>query len=206
MTLNNLVLDTPTAHTEFCYVALCRSRGRNCFLSQLCFYIWLCIILFHLWKLECSSFIHQWLYSPLLGPGLFFSFVIFFVQTVRLLGRGISPSQGCYLHTGQHKHRINAYTDIHGLGGIRTHDRSVRAKEDSSWLRPRCHCDRQKALLHIQTYPGNQSSQSYSGKIRTQHCNTLQGRLHAGRRAKTVVYGEIISKFVWDLLLLLLFI
>jgi hypothetical protein len=26
------------------------------------------------------SFSHQWLYSPLLGPGLFFSFVIFSVQ------------------------------------------------------------------------------------------------------------------------------
>jgi hypothetical protein len=49
------------------------------------------------------SFIHQWLYSPLLGPGLFFSFVIFFTQTVGLLGRVISTSQGRYLHTGQHK-------------------------------------------------------------------------------------------------------
>jgi hypothetical protein len=49
------------------------------------------------------SFSHQWLYSPLLGPGLFFSFVIYFTQTVGLLGRVISPSQGCYLHTGQHK-------------------------------------------------------------------------------------------------------
>jgi hypothetical protein len=59
-----------------------------------------------------SYFIHQWLYSPLLGPGLF-SFVIFFTQTVGLLGRVISPSQGRYLHTGQHKHRVNAHTDIH---------------------------------------------------------------------------------------------
>jgi hypothetical protein len=56
------------------------------------------------------SVIHQWLYSPLLGPGLFFSSVIYFTQTVRLLGRGISPSQGLNLNTGQHKHRINAYT------------------------------------------------------------------------------------------------
>jgi hypothetical protein len=54
------------------------------------------------------SFIHQWLYSPLLGPGLLFSFVIFFTQTIRLLGWVISLSQGCYLHTGHHKHRINA--------------------------------------------------------------------------------------------------
>jgi hypothetical protein len=30
-----------------------------------------------------------------------------FLQTVGLLGRVISLSQGLYLNTGQHKHRIN---------------------------------------------------------------------------------------------------
>jgi hypothetical protein len=44
-----------------------------------------------------------------LGPGLlFFSFMII-LQTVGLLGRVISPSQGLYRNTGQHKHRINTY-------------------------------------------------------------------------------------------------
>jgi hypothetical protein len=56
------------------------------------------------------NFIHQWLYSPLLGPGLFFSLAILFTQTVGLLARVISPSQGRYLCTRQHKHRINTYT------------------------------------------------------------------------------------------------
>jgi hypothetical protein len=84
------------------------------------------------------SFIHQWLHSTLLGPSLFFSFVIFFAHPVGLLGRGISPSQGHCLHTGQHKHRINAHnTDIHALSGNRTHDPSVWAGEDSSCLSPR---------------------------------------------------------------------
>jgi hypothetical protein len=32
------------------------------------------------------------------------------LQTVGLLGRVISSSQGIYLNTGQHKHRINTYT------------------------------------------------------------------------------------------------
>jgi hypothetical protein len=73
------------------------------------------------------SFIHQWLYSPLLGPGFFFSFVIFFTQTVGLIGRVISQSQGRYLHAGQHKHRINAHTDIHAWSRIRTQDPRVRA-------------------------------------------------------------------------------
>jgi hypothetical protein len=35
------------------------------------------------------------------------------LQTVGLLGRGISPSQGLYPNTGQHKHRINARTHTH---------------------------------------------------------------------------------------------
>jgi hypothetical protein len=77
------------------------------------------------------SFIHQRLYSPLFGPGLHFTSVIFFTQTVGLLGWVISPSQGRYLHTEQHKHRINAHTDIHALSGIRNHDPRVQASEDT---------------------------------------------------------------------------
>jgi hypothetical protein len=105
---------------------------------------------FEVWHqiLEIISFIHQWLYSPLLGPGLFFSSVTFFTQTVGLLGRVINPSQGLYLHTEQHKYRINAHnTDIHPLSRIRTHDPSVPASEDSSCLRPRSHSDRLSAFL-----------------------------------------------------------
>jgi hypothetical protein len=93
------------------------------------------------------SFIHSFINDSaayLLGPGLFFSFVIFFIQTVGLLGRVNSPSQGRYLHTGEHKHRINAHADthIHALSGIRMHDHSFRAYEDSSCLRLRGHSDR----------------------------------------------------------------
>jgi hypothetical protein len=98
-------------------------------------------------QLSDLSFIHQWLYSPLLGPGIFFSFLIFFTHTVGLLGRGISPSKGRYLHTGQHKHTINAHTDIHALSGIRTHDSRVRESDDSSCFRLRGHCDRQLSDL-----------------------------------------------------------
>jgi hypothetical protein len=72
-----------------------------------------------------NSFIHQWLCSPLLDPGLFFSFVVFFTESVGFIGRVISPSQGLYLYTGQHKRRINAYTDIHALSGFRTQDINV---------------------------------------------------------------------------------
>jgi hypothetical protein len=55
-----------------------------------------------------------------------------FTQSVGLLGREISPSQIRYLHKGHHKHRINARkSHMHALSGIRTHDPSVRASEDS---------------------------------------------------------------------------
>jgi hypothetical protein len=37
-----------------------------------------------------------------------FQFLNIFTQSVGFLGRGISQSQGRYLHTGQHEHRINA--------------------------------------------------------------------------------------------------
>jgi hypothetical protein len=56
--------------------------------------------------------------QPFVGPGLFFSFLIIFTQTVGLLGGVVSPSQSRYIHAGQHKHRINARTDIHALSGI----------------------------------------------------------------------------------------
>jgi hypothetical protein len=95
-------------------------------------------------------FIHQWLYSPLSGPGLFFSFVIFFTQSVVLLGRGFYSSQGLYLYTGEHRHRINARTDIHSFSGIRIHDHSVRGSEDISCLRPRGHRVRQSCHSWIQ--------------------------------------------------------
>jgi hypothetical protein len=70
--------------------------------------------------------------SLTLFPVAFFQFNFFTLrELVEPLGRGISPSQGRYLHTEQHKYRINAHTDIHALSEIRTYDPSVRASEDS---------------------------------------------------------------------------
>jgi hypothetical protein len=80
------------------------------------------------------------------GPWPLIEFRNHFSQKVGLLGWVISPSQGLYRNTGQHKHRINAHTHhtshIHALSGIRTHDPSVRASEDSSCLRQRGYRDR----------------------------------------------------------------
>jgi hypothetical protein len=66
--------------------------------------------------------------QPFVGPRPLLQFRNLFTQTVGLLGRVISPSQGRHLHTG-----------IHALSGIRTHDPSVRESEDSWYLRPRGH-------------------------------------------------------------------
>jgi hypothetical protein len=46
--------------------------------------------------------------THLLGLDRFCSSLIY-TQSVGLLGREISPSQGRYLHAEQHKHRINAH-------------------------------------------------------------------------------------------------
>jgi hypothetical protein len=45
-----------------------------------------------------------------------FSVLYFYRQSVGLLGRGIIQSQGRYLHTEQHKHRINAQTSMPRAG------------------------------------------------------------------------------------------
>jgi hypothetical protein len=48
--------------------------------------------------------------TVLVDLGRFFNFLIY-SHSIGLLGRGIIPSQGLYLHREQHKHRIND-TDI----------------------------------------------------------------------------------------------
>jgi hypothetical protein len=66
--------------------------------------------------LRFIHFIHQWLYSPLFGPSLSFSFVIFSTQAVGLLGRVKTPSQGLYLHAGQHKRNKRTQTSMPLVG------------------------------------------------------------------------------------------
>jgi hypothetical protein len=87
--------------------------------------------------------------QPFLGPWSLFQFLDPIHSRKDSFGRVVSPSQGLYLQTGQHKLRINAHnTDSHASSGIATHDPSDRASEDSSCLRSRGHCDR-RILLNI---------------------------------------------------------
>jgi hypothetical protein len=69
----------------------------------------------------------MWLYTTTPSYAFMAGNFTFYTKSVGLLGRGISPSQGLYLHAEQHKHRINE--DIHASSGIRTQDPSVRAGE-----------------------------------------------------------------------------
>jgi hypothetical protein len=93
---------------------------------------------------------------------------------VGLLWRVISPSQGCYLHTGQHKHRINAHTDIHALNMIRIHDPSIQASEDSSCLRPRGHCVRRSRVIPTEI-------KNYLFCVATMHTVSCNGNMRQTR-------------------------
>jgi hypothetical protein len=86
-----------------------------------------------------SIYLSMVLRSFLLDLGRFFNFLILYTVG-RTPWTGISPSQGRYLHTEQHKQ--NKRTQTHAFSGIRTQDPGVRASEGSSCLRPRGHCDR----------------------------------------------------------------
>jgi hypothetical protein len=67
-------------------------------------------------------------------PRLLFQFLGSIRHLVGLLGRGISPTQGLYLHrTTQHR---KTQTNIRAPSRIRSCDPNVRAAEDSTCLRP----------------------------------------------------------------------
>jgi hypothetical protein len=76
-----------------------------------------------------------------------------FGHLVGLLGRGISLTQGLYLHrTTQHR---KTRTHMHAPTGIRTRDPIVRAAEDSTCLRPRGHWDRRSGTVLVENNDQN---------------------------------------------------
>jgi hypothetical protein len=82
------------------------------------------------------------IYGPtgLVGLDRFFGSFIY-TQSIVLLGRRISLLQGRYLHTKQHKHRINAHTNL-----CLEWDSNPRP-QCSIGRRPRGHCDRPSHTL-----------------------------------------------------------
>jgi hypothetical protein len=91
--------------------------------------------------LSLSLSLSLWLYNPL-DLGRFSSFLIYRVGGTPWTG---DQPVARPLPTHRTTQTQNKRTDIHASGGIRTHDPSVRAGEDSTCLRPRDHCYRYQA-------------------------------------------------------------
>jgi hypothetical protein len=89
----------------------------------------------------------------------FWNLWIYFGHLVGLLGRGISPTQGLYLHrTAQHR---KTQTHIHASSGIRTHDPNIRTVEHSRCLRPRGQWDRHGSFIMPNLWKGDAYSLRY---------------------------------------------
>jgi hypothetical protein len=80
--------------------------------------------------------------QPFFGPWLLFQFLGPIHSQYDSLD-GVSARRKASIYTQNNTNTEQTHTDIHALSGIRTHDPSVRASEDSSFLRLRGHCDRQ---------------------------------------------------------------
>jgi hypothetical protein len=78
---------------------------------------------------------------------------------------------------------------IHALSGIRTHDPSIPAGEDSSCLRPRGNCDRRPKHVMLCNEKRRRSS---SVNI---NISTVAKRRRRVRTRSQVIYNVILSKF-----------
>jgi hypothetical protein len=116
------------------------------------------------------------LYSPLLGLGRFFSFLVLYTVG-RAHWTGDQPvARTLPAHITTQKHRINAHnTDIHALSGIRTHDPRVPAREDISCLRPLGHCDRH--FSEIQTLITTKRKTLQNGGLRNLYSSCITGAI-----------------------------
>jgi hypothetical protein len=104
----------------------------------------------------CFFFPPLWLYSPVqaLAASMKLSVSLKLLdlgQSVGLLGRVMSSSQGLCLYTSTENSTTQAL-NIHALCGILTHGPGVRASEDGSCLRPLGYRDRPKNVYLFQFY------------------------------------------------------
>jgi hypothetical protein len=90
-----------------------------CYRNQFVLWFWIVFLSFPIWNMGLISQFH-W-------P---------FLQTVGLFWRVINSAQGLYLNTGQHKHRINAYTHTHTKHTCLEWDSNQRSRFPSEQPRP----------------------------------------------------------------------
>jgi hypothetical protein len=91
-------------------------------------------------------YISLWLYSPFVGPWPFYQFLNCIHSRYDSLDGGSAHLKAA-AYTQNNTNTEYTYTDIHALSGIRIHDPSVRASEDSSCLRLCNHSDRQNIFI-----------------------------------------------------------
>jgi hypothetical protein len=94
---------------------------------------------------RCS---HTWELAPALEHRAEFLQFLNQEQSVGLLGRVISSSQGLYRYTNTEKHTHTQTLNIHALSEIRTHGPGFRASEGSVRLRPLGYRDRLNSLYY----------------------------------------------------------
>jgi hypothetical protein len=138
---------------------------------------------FHVCKTQ-YSFIHQWLYSPLLGPGCFFRFV-----TLHRVGKtpwtGDQPVARPLPTQRIAQHRINEHRHPCLEQDLNPRPQCSRG-ENSSYVRPRGHCDRHKIL-----YPKNlfRCDVAHEGEVRTVwpcFCTSYRDDKHSCAYVRTI--------------------
>jgi hypothetical protein len=116
----------PALTRRFVYMVVVRSLGdffcvtthRHFLPREKCFFLFI-IINLKVGHMACSN-----------SESKLLKFINLFGRLVGLLGREFSPMQGVYLHrTTQHR---KTRTHTHASSGIRTHDSTVTAVEDSA--------------------------------------------------------------------------
>jgi hypothetical protein len=90
--------------------------------------------------------------QPFVGPWPVFQFLYLLRSRQDSLDRG-SARRKVATHAQNNINTEQTHTDIHALSGIRAHDPSVGASEDSSCLRHRGHCGRQSYRHVLQSIP-----------------------------------------------------
>jgi hypothetical protein len=118
-----LALTLPTSGGRSVGIVRLQTKATE-FVLLFCFLYWLegpVFFVFYKNKIDWFPLNKTAKYYYYCSTALFWALAAFtvscsYTQSVGLLGRGISPFQGLYLHTEQYKHKINANNaDIHAL-------------------------------------------------------------------------------------------